>query len=757
MPPRKKVVPKPFDLGGCQQGATVMERIVDCGALPAGWPTTQSLYVIGCLDKASSQLVRARVKSVLENLRALTEEWRKRVLKHADVTRRVKYKPLLGFAATEDDEKQVSEALRVANVAKNLLLDALEAFAGEAEGHALMEMVKEMNGDQDTWTPMEKQLFHFRYPYIEMAHAVLQQCMICSGQGRYCRCVSQRPTAAALQRLTGPRSDNRNGWHLAPHQDGKVVFMKAACLQRHSLTLDTRERGVRFPVDYEVVRPNDSSLAFSLYSNYVLAKAMLRQIGIYAMHSDAKNIISMYGPTNRFDKVKKLRHSNLQANFNHVQQRPLLLLENRYVDPQFTLQGRLGPKDIVAKLKLMARAHDECGKVLEMKHKEEAAVRRHKRAQWLSDMEPFTRISSKGSVKLSQLLEWLPTLKSTLELAMHIEEGAGSATRPRREYINGAEIPELRERVKLAVWAWTTLLPMDKQLLAAPEAQHSPHAFQYACNLSGGSCPGKYGPWRHDLDSPARVPLSPSWMPYLVAAMHVFDGMSSSWTLDLRICQVSAHPHSSGFNSKLRWALTCTSPAIVLEGDMPQHSFEALLSWHVLLSKGCEKLSSDLGESSNSFSGIIPREYPPRRTIENAEVNRATAKKNAALEELQTYYVSMVGVCLLYKELRAAGLVLCGITPAKLAKALEAEHERWAFKEASPCPRMNSDFARWVCGSDPAQIVWRTGSGDPPLQIEDKEDEIEEVGDDPVDSSDEDAMAPYMEMLEQQRNWSPVA
>lgn len=743
MPPRKKVVPRSFDLGGCEQGATIMERVVDCGALPAGWPTTQSLYVIACLDKASSTLVRARVNSVLENMRALTEEWRLHSLVyHTDFVS-------LARSATEDDKKKVFEALRAAKAAENLLRDALESFAGEVEGRALAEMVREMSGSQEHWTYMEKRLFHFAYPYIEMAHAVLQRCMICSGQGRHCRCVSP---VAAPQKLTGPRSELWSGWHLAPHQSGKMAFIKGSCLLMHTLTLDTSCKEVSFPVDYDVIRPNNQSSGFWRYSNYTLAKAMLRQVGIYDMSPDAKNHLDMYGNTKpaHLRNWETLRHSNLNPHgFNAVKQRPLLLLESRYVDPQFTLQGRLG-----LKRSAMEQAHTECRNVLEMKQKEEAAVRRYKRAQWLGDMEPFALVCSKGSVGLLQLLEWMPALKVTLELAMHIEESSSSRVQRRREYINGTEIRQLRERVKSAVWAWTTLLPLDKQLLAAEEAQHSPHAFQYACNLSGGSCPGKYGPWRHELDSGGR--WGPRDLPYLVAAMHVFDGISSSWALDLRICQVSAHPHSNGFNSKLRWALTCTGQAIVLEGDVPHHSFDALLAWHTLLHKGCQRLSSNLGESSNSFDGMIPREHPSRRTIDNATVNRATAKKNAALEALQIYYATMAGVCVLYPELRAAGLVLCGVTPAKLAKALEAKHEHWAIEEALPCPHMNSDFARWVCGSDSAQIVWRTGSGGPPLQVKDEEDEIDEVGDDPIDSSDEEAMAPYMELLEQKRNWSPV-
>lgn len=743
MPPRKKVAPKPFDLDGCEQGATIMERVVDCGALPAGWPTTQSLYVIACLNKASSALVRARVNSVLENLRALTEEWRRHNFFHNFLSCK---RNATARHHSSDYKKEVLAAVQVAKAAENLLRDALESFAGEVEGRALAEMVLEMSGSQEHWTYMERRLFRFAYPYIEMAHAVLQRCMICSGQGRHCRCVSP---VAAPQKLTGPRSELWSGWHLAPHQSGKMAFIKASCLHMHTLTLDTSCKEVSFPVDYDVIRPNNQSSAFWPYLNYTLAKAMLRQVGMYNMSPDAKNYLDMYGNTKplHLRHSETLRHSDLNPQgFSAVTQRPLLLLESRYVDPQFTLQGRLGLKDSA-----MERAHAECRGVLEMKQKEEAAVRRHKRAQWLADMEPFAHVCSKGSVGLWRLLEWMPALKVTLELAMHIEERSSSRTRGRREYINGTEIPQLRERVKSAVWAWTTLLPLDKQLLAAPQAQHSPHAFQYACNLSGGSCPGEYGPWRHELDSGGHL-VGLRDLPYLVAAMHVFDGMSSSWALDLRICHVSAHPHASGFSSKLRWALTCPGPAIVLEGDVPHHSFDALRSWHALLHTGCQKLSSNSGESSNSFDGMIPREHPSRRTIDNATVNRATAKKNAALEALQIYYATMAGVCVLYPELRAAGLVLCGITPTRLAKALEAVHERWAFGEDSPCPHMNSDFARWVCGSDPAQVAWRTGCGPPPTA--DDDDEIEEVENDPIDSSDDEAMVPrrYMALLEEHRN-----
>ena len=75
-----------------------------------------------------------------------------------------------------------------------------------------------------------------------------------------------------------------------------------------------------------------------------------------------------------------------------------------------------------------------------------------------------------------------------------------------------------------------------------------------------------------------------------------------------------------------------------------------------------------------------------------------------------------------------------------------------AFGEDSPCPHMNSDFARWVCGSDPAQVAWRTGCGPPPTA--DDDDEIEEVENDPIDSSDDEAMVPrrYMALLEEHRN-----
>lgn len=681
MPPSKRAAPKPFDLGACEQSVTIIERIVDCGAFPAGFPFTQALFVIACLDKASAALIRARVNAALGVLRTLADEWR------TCYRRREHLKPLPLLREPTDKvcmaKKEVADGALLA--AEMQLQTALAALVGETEMGALMWLLREKCDEQKGLGADVMDVYFFQnfdFPYIEMAHVVLQQCMFCSGQGRRCHCKSPPTRRLVLpSRQKDCKGSSGCGWHVAPHQSGALVFGRAACAHRISLELAPGS-AVAFSHDWEHTRPPDGSLSFHPYKNYVLAKAMLRQRGIYNIdHTDVQNVLDMYGDVmwKAGQRVSLRRHFHCNGSLEG-RQRPLLLEASRYVQPQFTLQGRLDLDNAA-----MARAREDCRRVVNMQRNEERAVRTQRHSKWLDDLSMYVFDLTEGRIGLNFLMEWLPTLQVVLEREMCAEV----------RHINAVEIARLREKTDIAIWSYERLRPAVQEQRRRRLGGGSPHAYEYACSIT--AVPSN----ESDVTWPEQR------LPYIVAAMHVFDCIGGSWNLCIQVCDV----HLKGYVkpahvTRLRWCLKGSSPTVLLEGNMPTplHGDLFLLHKHIV-TEAARLRRNNLVDVDDVH--VLPRVPPSRDVVDGAVAHRWPSKRLEALNELQTFYSSMVGVCVLYPQLRAAGLVLCGLSATRLVAALERYHDRWATDYAGVYrPLGASDFARYVCDAPSADVTW---------------------------------------------------
>jgi hypothetical protein len=412
-----------FDLSACSN-SDMMTLTLE-GALAAGWPSTQSLYVWACVNKEMRNRVRALISPLLATMTQKTKEWKEAAaLEQQASLQHAKFVRKSAWTESERTESVVAqeESLRAAKVeASNG-----QAFAAVAMGRALCALLSRSQanrvvnlqsktglGGLHDMNKTRDVLWHgFSYDWTLIAHICLELCMACSGKGVRCHHTivdaSGRP----------PRGNHIGDFCFPCGQDAQLMFAKEVCLEWQSI--------IPFPEGlpdgplHRLDPLKEHALLLSARGErrdewtMLLARAMLNARDIYSSPGQHKYFLP--SPSGLPVKPENF-FSSVANSVGYAKQRQLLFLgPNRYVPPLATLAGRLGltPEEV-------ADAEAQARRGMTLRDREASAIKALRIDKARQDVDAYVRARMPGA-DLTLLGFLTPAMHAYLERVLQRRE-----------------------------------------------------------------------------------------------------------------------------------------------------------------------------------------------------------------------------------------------------------------------------------------------------------------------------------------------
>ena len=512
MPPRTKrsSLKVPFDLGGCDH-CDLPTFLVD-GALAKGWPATKTIFKMQMLNTEWNEAVTIAMNKLIDQYNNAMEAWTVFAAEKRRVWGQQTYLTSTNSTAVE---RAARDAERAADrTAINLKLGELTSLLLPLLGsHKALKLTMWL----DERVKETRRRFNFVFTYTFLAAVVLERCMGCAGQGRRCEHVWLAATTSVSSRCFPVQ------WPCG--QANITLYIAPKCLDKLTLKVDW---GTGDPFrNAKTIAGNTEAEKQTLW-NVTVAKAMLRKAQIFTTDHMTDDIF--YGDPSVY-----------------TGDRHILFLENNfYVNPNRTLQGRLGINSMDV-IKLDAQA------TLESRN-EEARVRRQVRTSrferdinnYLSDnicmsnkdmhelypsfVDSLKRLITLGDpVQInpsSYLPEELRSAEETEELQLfnplnqdvETTRRSGSASQSARNFmlthepragsgaVNAMEIPRVRNFTQRLVYAHSYVRLIYENIYGVPP---SGAALEWMLDLYTGAVPGPPHPDRRLMDNPELSPLRP--------------------------------------------------------------------------------------------------------------------------------------------------------------------------------------------------------------------------------------------------------
>ena len=692
---------RPFDVGGCDN-VELLPLILQ-GALAAGWPHTQSLYLWACVSRDVHQQVRDLIAPLLQEMRTKTEVWREAAT-------------ALAYKNRTADEVAMCKA--------DLVISISKLVAGPITGR-LLSMQEQMynvggffrgpHSDMPNWVD-------FEYDWAFMAHLCQELCMACSGHN--IRHVHRMHTDCALAapRMAPPSSVRLDGGikrdgfcfpcgqHVVPEQGegspavgfysrhmATCLYAKPHCIEAQSFVPWplgpprgyglTRSAHVGktptspFAAHEQKMRGGGSAARHNNGWTGMLAKAMLNMKDIYDYSSHS--VANLFVQDSDNESTRRL-----------IGTQALFLEPHRYIPASATLAGRL--QLTAAEL---AAAKAQATRSITMRRAEEEALREARVTKHFADVSAYLERKLPGE-SLASLCQNFPTFKRSIQCMLRNAEKRMHMTQcgPRfaLKYRDALEDHEVRSMCDRLVTGVREVGRRDQFVMGADRG-HSAEAYEWLLNLTVGSV---------DPNHPGEAP-DELWRVYLdrgstfetgchddmaVAALHLFDELSSSkWTLD-----VVEGPSGPPDMMQLHWKLQHRTSGVELGGRIPNRPYTSLKKWHEAVSRCFTNCQSTCGLQ-------LPRTPPSQRTYERGTdfTERKNKRETVCIEETKRYFVEMAAVCVLFPETRHAGLLLLGIVPTQLIGELNAFYHKWYDGVVQPeleVPLFGHGFTLWFCG-----------------------------------------------------------
>lgn len=512
MPPRTKssTLKIPFDLGGCDH-CDLPTFLVD-GALAQGWPATKTIFKLQMLSTEWHEAVTIAVNKLIDQYNNALEEWKT----FAEERRRAwALEPWLNHSNSTPAQRSTRDAERGADrVAISLRLDRLSLILKPLLG---IVRARKLTLWLDDRVKETRRNFNFVFTYTFLAAMVLERCMGCAGQGRQCEHVW-------LATTTGVASKNFPvQWPCG--QAHTTLYVAPKCLDKLTLKLDW---GGSDPFRNAKKLAGHTEPERQALWNVAVAKAMLRKVQIFDTDSSTDSLF--YGDTSVYAGDRTV----------------VFLEKNFYVNPNRTLQGRLGI-DSMEVIKLDARATLE-SKNMEVRMRREVRISRFESDinnylrdnicmsyKDMQELYPSFVDSLKRLITLGDPVQISPSsyLPEALRSATETEElqlfnplsqdenptrRGGSASQSARNFmlvhepragagaINAMEIPRVRNFTQRLIFAHSYMRLLYENIYGVPP---SGAALEWALDLYTGAVPGPPHSDRRLMDNPDPSPLKP--------------------------------------------------------------------------------------------------------------------------------------------------------------------------------------------------------------------------------------------------------